>query len=182
MAVVTDAWRDDGRIEVWDVRRGTRVARLEGDPLDYGGWRWVVFAPDGDRLAALDEQQRVVWWRVDEEKAAAPGRAIGDATGLLGVAPDGTLVVTRVGDAGLYSPDGGEPLGLLSGVGYDILAARITGDTLVLVTDKADRRIRLSPDAWYDTLCAALDGPNSPAQRGRPELEPARDTPPCPAG
>ncbi|MFF8095433.1 hypothetical protein [Streptomyces sp. NPDC016675] len=32
VAVVTGTWRDSGRIEVGDVRRGTREARLERGP------------------------------------------------------------------------------------------------------------------------------------------------------
>ncbi|MET9715367.1 trypsin-like peptidase domain-containing protein [Streptomyces rochei] len=191
VAVVTGPWQADGRIEVWDVRRGTRVARLEGSPLNsapgmnlYEGVpRWVVFVPGGDRLAALDEQQRVVWWDVDDEEAQEPTRGLGEAVGLLGVAPDGTLLAALGGaDAGLYSPEDAEPLGVLKGSGYGLHAARVSGDTLHLVSDKGTRALRLSPDAWYDTLCGALEGPNSRAQRDRPELDVARSTPPCPSG
>ncbi|MBD2817451.1 hypothetical protein ID867_03265 [Streptomyces parvulus] len=97
--------------------------------------------------------------------------------------PDGTLVTAQAGaEAGLYSPDDAEPLGVLKGSGYGLHAARVSGDTLHLVSDKGTRALRLSPDAWYDTLCGALEGPNSRAQRDRPELDVARSTPPCPSG
>ncbi|MEU0197995.1 MULTISPECIES: trypsin-like peptidase domain-containing protein [unclassified Streptomyces] len=186
VAVVTGPWRASGRIELWDVRRGTRVARLEGGPLPNGSFldddveRWVVFTPDGNRLAAFDEERRVVWWDVDGERPEEPTRAIDDATGFLGVAPDGTLLVVSSG-VSLVSPDDAEPLGQLNGGDENLHAARITGDTLHLVTDKAARTLRLSPAAWHDTLCAALDGPNSPSQRNRPVLDMARNTPPCPS-
>jgi hypothetical protein len=183
VAVVTDAWRDSGRVEVWDVRRGTRVARVEGTPLDYGAERWVVFAPDGDRLAVLDEDRRVVWWRVDDERRDGLTRSVADATGLLGVAPDGTLVVNLVGDVGLFSADDADPLGRLQQTSGDGLrAVQVRGDTLRLLTDKDDRTLHLSPAAWHDTLCAALDGPNSRGQRERPDLDMARETAPCPTG
>jgi len=182
VAVVTDAWRDGGRVEVWDVRRGTRVARLEGTPLDYDADRWVTFTPDGDRLAVLDEDRRVVWWRVDAERRDGLTRSIADATGLLGVAPDGTLVVNLVGDVGLFSPDDAEPLGRLRQTSGDSLrTARLRGDRLRLLSDKDDRTLALSPTTWHTRLCAALPGPNSRAQRERPTLEMARRTNPCPS-
>ncbi|MGW4085991.1 nSTAND1 domain-containing NTPase [Streptomyces sp. NPDC004822] len=182
VAVVTDAWRDGGRVEVWDVRRGTRVARLEGTPLDYDGDRWVTFTPDGDRLAVLDEDRRVVWWRVDAERRDGLTRSIADATGLLGVAPDGTLVVNLVGDVGLFSPDDAEPLGRLRQTSGDSLrTARLRGDRLRLLSDKDDRTLALSPTTWHTRLCAALPGPNSRAQRERPALEMARQPDPCPS-
>ncbi|MGW5131203.1 nSTAND1 domain-containing NTPase [Streptomyces sp. NPDC004135] len=184
VAVITGPWRADGRIEVWDVRRGTRVARLEGGPLHTSflngdAERWVVFTPDGDRLAAFDADRRVVWWDVDREHPRQPTRAVADATGFLGVAPDGTLAVAAAG-VSLVSPDDAEPLGHLKDGGENLHAVRIHGDTLHLATDKGTRALRLSPDAWHETLCAALDGPNSAAQNGRPVLEAAKDTPPCP--
>ncbi|MFE0471603.1 trypsin-like peptidase domain-containing protein [Streptomyces sp. NPDC058947] len=185
VAVVTGPWRDSGRIEVWDVRSGSRVARLEGGTLE-GGFlnedaeRWVVFTPDGERLAALDEERRVVWWDVDAERPEEPTRAVDDATGFLGVAPDGTLLVHGAG-LSLVSPDDAEPLGHLNTGGENLHAARIDGDTLHLVTEKGSRTLRLSPSVWHETLCAALDGPNSPAQRRRPVLDLAKDTPPCPS-
>ncbi|WCH92558.1 trypsin-like peptidase domain-containing protein [Streptomyces moderatus] len=181
VAVVTDKWRDGGRVEVWDVRHRTRVARLEGTPLKYDAERWVAFTPDGDRLAALDEDERVVWWRVDDESRDGLTRSIADATGLLGVAPDGTLVVNLVGDVGLFSSDDAEPLGRLQQTSGDSLrAVQVRGDALRLLTDKDDRTFHLDPAMWHETLCAALDGPNSPDQLKRPELDMARETKPCP--
>lgn len=182
VAVVTERWRTSGRVEVWDVRHGTRVARLEGSPLKHGAERWVVFTPDGDRLAALDEERRVVWWRVDDERPDGLTRSVADATGLLGVAPDGTLVVNLVGDVGLFTSDDAEPLGRLKAANESLRAVHLRGDTLRLLTDKDDRTLHLSPAAWHDTLCAALDGPNSRGQRERPGLDMARETAPCPAG
>lgn len=191
VAVVTGRWQAEGRIEVWNVRDGTRVARLEGGSLSYGPGseqhqgvaRWLVFTPDGDRLATFDAERRVVWWSVADGRRQAPTRFIADASGLLGLTPDGTLVTAQAGaEAGLYSPDDAEPLGVLKGSGYGLHAARVSGDTLHLVSDKGTRALRLSPDAWYDTLCGALQGPNSRAQRDRPELDVARSTPPCPSG
>ncbi|MFF8673072.1 trypsin-like peptidase domain-containing protein [Streptomyces sp. NPDC015242] len=186
VAVVTGPWRESGRIEVWDVRQGTRVARLEGGPLGGGSFlkedaeRWVVFTPDGNRLAALDQERRVVWWDVDGERREEPTRSISGATGFLGVAPDGTLLVHGAG-VSLVSPDDGESLGRLEDGGENVHAARIEGDTLHLVTEKGARTLRLSPSAWHDTLCAALEGPNTRAQRARPVLDMAKDTPPCPS-
>ncbi|MCC4314813.1 nSTAND1 domain-containing NTPase [Streptomyces malaysiensis] len=188
VAVVTGMWPDNGRIEVWDVRGGTRVARLEKEPLDYGPGsnhhrgiaRYVAFTSDGDRLATFDDEQRVVWWNVADERADPPTHALEGAIGLLGVTPNGTLLATSEGsDAGLYSPDDGEPLGLLNGTGYSLQAFRTSGNTLHMVTDNGNRTLRLSPDAWYDTLCAALHGANSRAQRDRPQLGMAKETPPC---
>ncbi|MFC9957557.1 trypsin-like peptidase domain-containing protein [Streptomyces nigra] len=182
VAVVTDAWREGGRVEVWDVRRGTRVARLESTPLDYAADRWVTFTPDGDRLAALDEERRVVWWRVDDERRDGLTRSIADATGVLGVAPDGTLVVNLVGDVGLFAPDDAEPLGRLRQTSGDSLRiAQVQGDRLRLLSDKDDRTLHLSPATWHTTLCAALPGPNSRTQRDRLDLDMARDTAPCPS-
>ncbi|MFE5397424.1 trypsin-like peptidase domain-containing protein [Streptomyces sp. NPDC056568] len=191
VAVVTGAWQDSGRIEVWDVRRGTREARLERGSLSYspgsdlheGVARYVIFTPDGERLAAFDEERRVVWWDVDDERADEPTRGLGESVGLLGLAPDGTLLAAGGGaDAGLYSRDGAEPLGLLKGTGYGLLAVRISGDTLHLRTETGGLSLSLSPDAWHDTLCRALHDPGSNAQRDRPELDMARDTRPCPSG
>lgn len=142
----------------------------------------MTFTPDGDRLAALDEERRVVWWRVDDERRDGLTRSIADATGVLGVAPDGTLVVNLVGDVGLFAPDDAEPLGRLRQTSGDSLRiAQVQGDRLRLLSDKDDRTLHLSPATWHTTLCAALPGPNSRTQRDRLDLDMARDTAPCPS-
>ncbi|MDQ1015594.1 hypothetical protein [Streptomyces afghaniensis] len=96
------------------------------------------------------------------------------------MAPDGTLLVVSSGVT-LVSPDDAEPLGHLKDGGENLHAARISGDTLHLITEKGARTLRLSPSAWHATLCGALDGPNSRTRRGRPVLDLAKDTPPCPS-
>ncbi|RNG25039.1 serine protease [Streptomyces botrytidirepellens] len=181
VAVVMDPWRERGRAEVWDARRGTRVARLEGAPLRYNGTDWLAFTPDGDRLAALEEDRRVAWWRVDGERRDGDRtRRLEDAEGLLGVAGDGTLVVSFLGHIGLVSP-GGELLGRLEGPAAESPAAwRLTGDTLRLLSPRDDLTLRLSPGQWHRTLCSALHGSYTPAQRAAPRLGMSRDTEPCP--
>jgi hypothetical protein len=55
--------RERGRIAVWDVRRGSRVARLEGTPQVYSNdpaKQWTAIIPDGARLAALGQDRRGV--------------------------------------------------------------------------------------------------------------------------
>ncbi|MEU4684495.1 nSTAND1 domain-containing NTPase [Streptomyces xinghaiensis] len=181
VAVVTDRWSDSGRLEVWDVRRGTRLARLNGPPLGSGAGRWAVFTQDGDRLAVFGDDRRVTWWAVDDERRDGRTRSLTDATGLLGVAADGTVVVRLVQGIGLFSPGSGERLGGLEGSPADALGAwRVDGDTLHLLSDEDDLTLRLSPAHWYSTLCSAVDGPYRPAQRAAPRLELARETEPCP--
>lgn len=143
----------------------------------------MLFAPGGERLAAFDEERRVVWWDVDDEHADEPTRGLGESVGLLGLAPAGTLLAAGGGaDAGLYSREDAEPLGLLKGTGYGLLAVRISGDTPHLLTETGGLPLSLSPDVWHDTLCGALHGPGSGAQRDRPELDMARGTRPRPSG
>ncbi len=180
VAVVMDPWRERGRAEVWDARRGTRVARLEGAPLRYNGTDWLAFTPDGDRLAALEEDRRVAWWRVDDEHREPRTRRLEEAGGLLGVAGDGTLVVSFVGHIGLVSP-GGELLGRLEGPAAESPAAwRLAGGTLRLLSPDDDLTLRLSPGQWHRTVCSALQGPYTPAQRAAPRLGVSRDIEPCP--
>ncbi|MEV2193188.1 trypsin-like peptidase domain-containing protein [Streptomyces phaeochromogenes] len=185
VAVVTDGWADHGRVEVWDVRRGTRTARLEGAPLTYTSEvtkRWMAFSADGDRLAALGQDHRVEWWRVDDERRAGRTRPLPNADGLLGITPDGTLVARSSDSISLFSPSDGEPLGHFAwpGGGY-LRTGHLVGDTLRLLGDEDELRIRLSPSHWHDVVCAAVPGDYSPAQRAEPRLKQARETPPCPA-
>jgi hypothetical protein len=182
VAVVTDQWRERGLIEVWDTRRRSRVARLEGSPLRYDGARGVAFGPGGERLAALGEDCRVTWWRVDDERTDGDRtRSIMDATGLLGVASDGPLIVNFTGEIGLFSPESGELLGRLEQPVTSTLATwRLTGDALRMLSGEDDRTVSLSPTRWHRTLCAAAPGPYSPAQRASPRLDLARRTQPCP--
>ncbi|WP_320777333.1 trypsin-like peptidase domain-containing protein [Streptomyces sp. CRN 30] len=189
VAVITAQWRSRGRIEVWDVRRGERTARLEGAPLRYDGRKSVAFTPDGSRLAALGDDERAAWWWVDEEHRYDLTRGLAGATGLLGVADNGTLVVSfRFADAiGLLPPGGAdvsESLGLSE---YSSVSAwRLNGDTLRLLGPEDDLTVHLSPDHWHRTLCAALDdGDDTLEEHGEHdylELDRARQTRPCPAG
>ncbi|MEV6105065.1 serine protease [Streptomyces sp. NPDC051940] len=185
VAVVTDDWRDRGRIEVWDLRRGTQTARLGNAPLTNGddpAERWVAFSPDGERLAALGAlgDRRVTWWRVDDEARDGQTRPLTDATGLLGVAADGTLVAAAVDDVRLFAPATGKPLGLLEFPGYTTLrAAEVAGTALRLASEEVALTLSLSPSVWHRTLCAAARGPYSPAQRALPRLDAAKRTTPC---
>ncbi|MFI5799021.1 trypsin-like peptidase domain-containing protein [Streptomyces sp. NPDC051677] len=185
VAVVTDDWADHGRIEVWDVRRGTRTARLPGPPLLYTSElprRWMTFSADGDRLAALGLNHRVQWWRVDDEKKDEETRPLPDADGLLGIAPDGTLVTLSSSTVSLFSPSNGEPLGHLTWPTHSSLnAGHLTKNSLRLLSDVDDLTLHLSPTHWHDTICSAAPGPYTPTQRTAPRLKLARETAPCPA-
>ncbi|MFC8240057.1 nSTAND1 domain-containing NTPase [Streptomyces chartreusis] len=183
VAVVTQAWSKRGRIEVWDVRRGTRMSRLKGAPLGYASddlARLTVFTPDGDRLAARAEDRRVQWWQVDEERSTGHTGRLEDMSSLLGVAGDGTLIADLYGDIALFSPDTGTLLGRVERPSSDLSAWRLNGDTLRLANDDDILTLRLSPAHWHDTLCAATPGSYSPAQRAAPRLRAARETSPCP--
>ncbi|MEU6801817.1 nSTAND1 domain-containing NTPase [Streptomyces neyagawaensis] len=180
VAVVTDDWRERGRVEVWDVRRGTRVARLEGSPLSPGALR-VAFDLSGDRLATLGDGGRVTWWRVDDERWDHRTRRLPEAQGLMGVAGDGTLLVQSLDGIALYASGDGAPLGLLSQPTTGVLAGwSLSGDSLRLISHEDDVTVSLSPAEWHGTLCAALRGPNSSAQRAAPRLDVAREAQPCP--
>jgi WD40 repeat protein len=185
VAVVTDGWADRGRIEVWDVRRGTRMARLKGAPLIYTSefpQRWTAFSADGDRLAALGLDHSVQWWRVDDERKEERTRALSDVDGLLGIASDGTLVTMASDTVSLFSPSDGEALGHFAWpANSSIRAGHLAEDDLRLLGDEDDLTLRLSPAHWHDVICSAAPGPYSPAQRAAPRLEPARETRPCPA-
>ncbi|MFJ2239466.1 hypothetical protein [Streptomyces sp. NPDC087859] len=97
VAVVTREWAGDGRIEVWDVRRGTGLSRLEGAPLAYASDdfdRLTVFTPDGDRLAARGEDHRVKWWQVDDERGTGRTGRLEEVSSLLSAPEDGTSRTT----------------------------------------------------------------------------------------
>ncbi|MCX5330692.1 trypsin-like peptidase domain-containing protein [Streptomyces sp. NBC_00140] len=185
VAVVTQEWGQNGRIEVWDVRRGTRLSRLKGAPLAYASDdfdRLTVFTPDGDRLAARGEDRRVEWWQVDEERGTGRTGRLEEVSSLLGVAEDGTLVADLYGDIALFSPRSGKLLGRVGLPSSPLSAWQLKGDTLRLTSDDYDTlTLRLSPAHWHDTLCSAAPGPYSPAQRTAQRLRLARDTSPCPS-
>lgn len=185
VAVVTQAWGKNGRIEVWDVRRGTRMSRLKGAPLAYASDdfdRLTVFSPDGDRLAALGDDDRVEWWRVDEERGTGRTGRLEEVSSLLGVAEDGTLVADLYGDIALFSPESGKLLGRTELPSTPLRAWHLKGDTLRVTDDDYDTvTLRLSPADWHATLCSAAPGPYTPAQRTAPRLRPARNTSPCPS-
>ncbi|MFM9607316.1 nSTAND1 domain-containing NTPase [Streptomyces niveiscabiei] len=186
VAVVTDHWADHGRIEVWDVQRGTRTAELPGPPLRYTSrlpHRWLTFSADGNRLAALGLNHRVQWWRVDDEKKEDETRPLPETDGLLGIAPDGTLVTFSSSTVSLFSPSDGDPLGHFTWPANSSLrAGRLTENSLRLLSDEDDLTLDLSPTHWHSTICSAAPGPYTPAQRTAPRLELARETRPCPAG
>lgn len=187
VAVITAGWRSRGRIEVWDVGRGTRTARLEGPPLRaFDGGKSVAFTPDGDRLAALGQDERAAWWRVDTGDMYDQTRALTNAGGLLGVADNGTVVVGyNVQEAVGLLPAGSDdvlgPVGL-SEQGY-LGAWRLTGDTLRVLGPDEDLTVSLSPEHWHRTLCAVLhDADETLVGSDDLTLDRARETRPCPAG
>ncbi|NNN37957.1 serine protease, partial [Streptomyces sp. S3(2020)] len=167
VAVVTREWGEDGRIEVWDVRRGTRMSRLEGAPLAYASDdfdRLTVFTPDGDRLAARGEDRRVQWWRVDEERGTGRTGPLEEVSSLLGVSENGTLVADLYGDIALFSPGSGKLLGRVGLPSSPLGAWRLKGDTLRLAHDDHDTlTLRLAPADWHAALCSAAPGPYTPA-------------------
>ncbi|MEU9899432.1 hypothetical protein ACIBCS_39335 [Streptomyces phaeochromogenes] len=65
---------------------------------------------------------------------------------LLGLTPDGTLVARSSDSVSLFSPSDGEPLGHFAwpGGGY-LRTGHLVGDTLRLLGDEDELRIRLSP-------------------------------------
>ncbi|WP_406130621.1 trypsin-like peptidase domain-containing protein [Streptomyces sp. NBC_00989] len=184
VAVVTQEWGKHGRIEVWDVRRGTRMSRLEGARLAYasdGLDRLTVFTPDGDRLAARGQDRRVEWWQVDEERSTGHTRPLEDVSSLLGVAGDGNLIAELTGDLALFSPRSGTLLGRVARPSSTLSAWHLDGDTLRLASDQDTLALRLSPAHWYDALCSAAPGSYSPTQRAALRLRKARETQPCPS-
>ncbi|WP_416960901.1 hypothetical protein [Streptomyces sp. Agncl-13] len=184
VAVVTQDWGKRGRIEVWDVRRGTRMSRLEGTRLAYASDdldRLTVFTPDGDRLAARGQDRRVEWWQVDEERSTGHTRPLDDVSSLLGVAGDGNLVAELYGDIALFSPRSGMLLGRVERPSSTLSAWHLNGDTLRLASDHDTLALHLSPACWHATLCSAAPGSFSPTQRAAPRLREARETQPCPS-
>ncbi|MET9253154.1 serine protease [Streptomyces sp. NPDC003717] len=181
VAVLIERWREAGRIEVWDVWRKDRTARLEGSPLKYGADRGLVFSPEGSRLAGLGQDDHARWWRVDEAREDGRTRALDGVTGLLGVTDDGTLVVNDINGTMLISPDSGDRIGRMQRVSSEqALPAVVRGETLRLLSDTMPIDLDLTPSHWQRELCATLSGPGSRAHRARPRIAMARETPACP--
>lgn len=135
--------RSDFGVGLWELASGA----LRHEVALEGGWiNSVVFAPDGTTVT-VGTGGGDVSYVVDVAAGAVIGRLTShrDYTGLVAVAPDGTLVATAGSDyvVRLWSLPDGRAQGQLQGHSSFVSEAAFSPDNRLLATLSSDRTIRI---------------------------------------
>ncbi|MGW2559296.1 nSTAND1 domain-containing NTPase [Streptomyces sp. NPDC001514] len=156
VAVVTVDDRDQGRIQMWDIRARKRTQVLKGDEIS---WAFdgndvanLAFSPDGRYLVAAHNDGRLHRWDVEKGRVVGTAMAMETGDGLVGVTDSG-LVITAEGRGGyeLWRADEGVRVGAIPSGIYSTAVLR--GTELIVESNGRRTAFDLRPDTWFTHLC-----------------------------
>ncbi|MGV9757779.1 nSTAND1 domain-containing NTPase [Streptomyces tricolor] len=170
--IVTSSGHRDGRLMIWDLVKGRRVANWSSPT----GVAWsldrtptVLFSPDGRLVAVGHSDRKLRFWDAATGRRAGgvvpypptttPLALVGDHT-LVSLTLDRGLRLHRVSDGGAL---GEGP----ASVSADPFAATASGTRVRLTAGGQLQSLDVDPDAWWRDLCRAADRPYTKAERGR---------------
>ncbi|MGW4021582.1 nSTAND1 domain-containing NTPase [Streptomyces sp. NPDC005009] len=170
-----------GEILLWDLRAPRRVDALPGAPVSYGSASapfpaLLAFDPTGTYLAVVnDDAQARVWDIPDRKQFTRSIPWADDRDGLVGLTPDGHVMIFRDGQLRFVNPD-------RKGSDFTVPVMKgffhIDGDRLVVDTGAVRQSFDLRPKAQFQALCDAAGRDYTGAEsRLLPEGTP--DEPPC---
>ncbi|MFC9428068.1 trypsin-like peptidase domain-containing protein [Streptomyces sp. NPDC056987] len=183
VAVVTTGGSGRGEILLWDLRGPRRVDALRGAPVssldqvfnDKPYAATLAFDPAGTHLAVVNTDGQARVWDVAARKQSARSIPWTVDDSLVGLTPDGDVVVSRAGLLYLTDPDSdGSGLSIPAVPGW----AYVDGHRLAVDSGAARQNFDLRPEAQFRALCDAAGRDYTDAER---ELLPdgTPDGPPC---
>ncbi|MFE3383175.1 hypothetical protein ACFXMP_45640, partial [Streptomyces anulatus] len=170
-----------GEILLWDLRAPRRLSALPGARVSYGSASapfpaLLAFDPTGTYLAVVNDDAQARVWNIPDRKQFKHSIPwADDRDGLVGLTPDGHVMIFRDGQLRFVNPDRKESdftVPVMKGFFH------IDGDRLIVDTGAARQSFDLRPKAQFQALCDAAGRDYTGAEsRLLPEGTP--DEPPC---